>query len=680
MAAEAGVDALKCVNAVRVLAADTVQKANSGHPGAPMGCAPMAHALWGSIMKYNPKNPKWSNRDRFVLSNGHSCALLYVMLHLTGYPLSMDDLKAFRQLGSITPGHPENHITAGVEVSTGPLGQGISNAVGLAIAQTHIAAHFNTEDFTVSDNFTYVICGDGCLQEGISSEASSLAGHLGLGKLIVLYDDNKITIDGPTDLSFTEDVLKRYEAYGWHTSAVEDGNTPDGIAAAVLAAKAVTDKPSIIKVSTIIGYGSKNQGLEKTHGAPLGAADIANVKTKFGFDPEAHFSVPEDVAAFYAAAGASAGAAEAEWNATFEAYAKANPEKAAEYRRRFAGELPEGWEAALPSFSPEESAIGTRKTSGKVLNAVAGAIPEVLGGSADLTPSNITLLDMSGDYQKDSRDGRYLRFGVREHAMAAVSNGMAAYGGLIPYCATFLNFCGYAMGAVRVTALSHLRVLYIFTHDSIGLGEDGPTHQPVEMVASLRATPNFFLFRPADGNEVAGSYKWAVAKKDAPSGFALSRQNLPHLAGSSADKVAKGAYVVHEGGDESKSDAGVDLIFVASGSEVSLCIDAAAKLSARVRVVSMPCMKLYEAQSLEYKRELFPAGVPVFSVEALSTFGWSKHAHVHHGVDAFGLSAPGDDAMAHFGFTVDNIAGKAEKVLAFYKDNAVPDLLNKPAL
>lgn len=678
MAAE-GVSSEKCVNVVRVLAADVVQGAKSGHPGAPMGCAPMAHALWGSIMKYNPANPKWSNRDRFVLSNGHACALLYSMLHLTGYDVTVDDLKAFRQLGSRTPGHPENHITAGVEVSTGPLGQGICNAVGLAIAQTSIAAHFNEDGFTVSDNRTYVICGDGCLQEGVSSEASSLAGHLGLGNLIVLYDDNLITIDGATTLSFTEDVLARYESYGWHTSTVADGSDPAAIAAAVEAAKAVTDKPSIIKIRTIIGHGSAKEGTHKVHGSPLGDEDIAAVKTKFGLDPAAKYSVPEDVGAFYKAAGARGAAAEEAWNAMFTEYTTAFPDKAAEYKRRMAGELPADWAKSLPSWSEGDAALATRKSHGKVLQEVARALPEVVGGSADLTPSNITLLEMSGDYQAATRDGRYFRFGVREHGMAAICNGLAAYGGFLPFCATFLNFCGYAAGAVRLSALSHFRVLYIFTHDSIGLGEDGPTHQPVEMLVSLRSTPNMHVFRPADANEVAGSYICAVNNKTGPSALALTRQGVPNLAASSAAAVAKGAYTVAEVG-ESKSE-GPSVVVAATGSEVGLAL-AAAKLmeeGTSVRVVSMPCLELYDAQPASYKRELFPAGVPVVSVEASSIVGWSKYSHVQIGMSTFGVSAKGADAMRHFGFTPDAVADKLKKTIAFYADHPVPELLERPS-
>lgn len=673
------------INTVRCLAADTVQKAASGHPGAPMGCAPMAHVLFGRVMNYNPANPKWINRDRFVLSNGHACALQYSMLHLTGYPVSMDDLKAFRQLSSITPGHPEVGVTAGVEVSTGPLGQGISNAVGIAIAEQHLGALYNRGDHTLIDHYTYVICGDGCLQEGVSSEASSLAGHLGLGKLIVLYDDNKITIDGPTDLSFTEDVLMRYEAYGWHTQSVEDGNNDvAGIQAAIEAAKAVADKPSIIKVSTLIGFGSAKAGSEKTHGAPLGADDIVGVKTRFGFDPEKSFYVPDEVYAFYKGAADRGAATEAAWASAFEAYSAAEPALAAEFTRRVNGDMPEGWKATMPTPAPTDKSKATREHSEASINALAAAFPELVGGSADLTPSNKTLIKTSHDFQRGSRDGRYFRFGVREHAMAAICNGMAAYGGMIPYCATFLNFCGYALGAVRLSALSHLRVLYVFTHDSIGLGEDGPTHQPIGMLWTLRSMPNMYTFRPADGVETSGCYAAAMELKHAPSAHALSRSGVPNLPTSSIEKCALGAYTVHQtggaaGASESKDTEfdsdGLQLVIAATGSEVGFSIAAADALAGKkVRVVSMPCLELYDAQSAEYKASVFPEGVPIMSVEAASICGWEKYAHVHIGMTEFGASAKGADAYKHFGFTPDQIAAKAAKVIDFYAANPVPSL------
>ena len=499
-----------CIDTIRVLGADIVQKANSGHPGAPMGCAPMAHTLFGKTMRYAPSDPKWPNRDRFVLSNGHSCALLYTMLHLTGYERpTMADLKNFRQLNSVTAGHPENVLLDGVEVSTGPLGQGISNAVGLAIAEKHLGARFNKPGLApLVDHSTFVICGDGCLQEGVSSEACSLAGHLKLGKLCVLYDDNDITIDGGTNLSFTEDVAKRFEAYGWHVQSVADGNSTDtsALEAAIAAARAVTDNPSLIKVKTTIGLGSAKEGTHSVHGAPLGAEDLAQVKSRYGFDPEAKFVVPPAVSEFYGQMVAKGQAHVAEWNSVLAAYEAADPASTAEFKRRCcSGALPAGWKDALPRYTAGTSADkASRNYSQDVINALAPLLPELVGGSADLTPSNKTNFKGCVDFQHGTPAGRYLRFGVREHGMAAVCNGLAAHGGILPYCATFLTFVGYALGAIRVTALSHFRVLYVMTHDSIGLGEDGPTHQPIETLASLRSMPNHLVIRPADGNETSG--------------------------------------------------------------------------------------------------------------------------------------------------------------------------------
>ena len=502
----------RCIDTIRCLGADIVQKANSGHPGAPMGCAPIAHTLFSKVMRFDPKQPKWFNRDRFVLSNGHASALLYTMLHLTGYEgMTMDALKSFRKLHSVCAGHPENILHPAIEVSTGPLGQGITNAVGMAIAEAHLAATFNKPGHTVIDNHTFVLCGDGCLQEGISSEAASLAGHLGLGKLIVCYDDNGITIDGHTDLSFTEDVKARYEAYGWHVLTVPDGNTNyDAIEAAILAAKAVTDRPSLIKIRTTIGIGSKHADSHTAHGAPLGAEDIANVKKLYGFNPEEHFAVPAEVAAHYAAVGAAGTATAAAWGNAFAAYTAAFPSESAELLRRIEGRLPAGWKDLLPRGKVDAPLTASRNHSGNVLNAIKDIMPELMGGSADLSPSNMTSLKGIADFQKASRHGRYLRFGVREHAMVAICNGMVAYGAILPFCATFLNFYGYALGAVRLSSLSHMRVLMIATHDSIQLGEDGPTHQPVEMLLALRATPNTLVFRPVDATETSACYAVAI--------------------------------------------------------------------------------------------------------------------------------------------------------------------------
>ena len=666
----------RCINTVRVLSADIVQKAKSGHPGAPIGCAPMAYALWGHAMKYAPGAPTWSNRDRFVLSNGHACALLYSMLHLTGYEdMTMDDLKQFRQLGSRTPGHPESFMGKGVEVCTGPLGQGISNAVGLAMAEAHLAARFNKDGFPVVDNYTFVICGDGCLQEGVSSETSSLAGHLGLGKLIVLYDDNNITIDGSTDLSFTEDVGKRYEAYGWHVQTVADGNTGhEDILAAVEAAKAVTDKPSIIKVKTVIGLGAVKENTHKIHGSPLGDADLKTFKTHYGFDPDEFFAVPAEVADFYAGRKAEGQAKFDEWTAMFAEYAAKFPAEAAAFTRMTSGALPDGWADALPKFTPESPTKASRIYSQMVLNSLTAAIPEMVGGSADLTPSNMTLVDeMAIDFQRQTPHGRYIRFGVREHGMSSICNGIAAYGGLLPYCATFLNFVGYALGAVRISALAGHKVIYVMTHDSIGLGEDGPTHQPVESLISLRAMPKMNVVRPADGNETSGAYALAL-ETDGPTTLSLSRQGLPNLATTSIEGVKKGAYVLTECAD-------ANLTLVASGSEVSLAMSAVEPLAAagvKCRVVSMPCWEAFEAQSAEYQRSVLATGSPVLAIEAAAAHGWEKYSHAQICMRSFGTSAPGKAAFSKFGFTTDNVVEKGKALVAHFQGKAVPALLAGP--
>lgn len=667
----------KCINNIRVLSADTVCKAKSGHPGAPMGCAPMAHLLWGEFMNFNASNPKWSNRDRFVLSNGHACALLYSMLHLSGYAVSSEDLQNFRQMGSQTPGHPENFVTPGVEVSTGPLGQGISNAVGLAMAEKHLAATFNKDSFDVVDHFTYVICGDGCLQEGVSSEASSLAGHLGLGKLIVLYDDNLITIDGNTDLSFTEDVNMRYDSYGWHTQTVADGTDISSLRDAIANAKAETDRPSMIKIRTVIGHGSTMEGSHKVHGAPLSADDLGQLKSKYGFDPNSSFAVHDDVKELYSARGRGDGAYAA-WETMFSAYAAAHPELAADFERRHNNALPADWKSVLPSFpaAEEKKAIGTRNHSQMVLNAAAGSIPELVGGSADLTPSNLTNLTCSGDFQHSTPAGRYIRFGVREHGMAAICNGMFAHGGVRPFCATFLNFIGYAMGSVRLSALSKFGVIYVMTHDSIGLGEDGPTHQPIETLEMLRATPNLLTFRPCDGNEVSGAYISAIEHTFTPSVISLSRQTAAALPNSSAEKVAHGAYTIAEAGS-----GPCKLIIASTGTEVQLAIQVAEAVAASagtsVRVVSMPCWELFEKQSIEYQLEVFPAGIPVMSIEAAGVQGWNKYAHAPYGMTSFGCSAPGGKVYERFGFTVENLTICAQEVLNHYKSTPAESLINR---
>ena len=643
-----------------------------------MGCAPLAHVLWSDHMKFSPSNDKWWNRDRFVLSNGHACALLYSMLHLTGYKVTIDDLKQFRQFRSVTPGHPENFMTEGVEVSTGPLGQGITNAVGMAIAAKHLGAVYNRPGFDIIDNFTYVICGDGCLQEGISSEASSLAGHLRLGKLVVLYDDNLITIDGSTELSFTEDVAKRYESYGWHVQTVVDANDLASLNAAVAAAKADEGRPSLIKIRTVIGAGSAKEGTSGVHGAPLGAVDLANVKTMYGFNPEESFVVPDDVRAHYSSCAARGEAAEGAWDELFAKYSNEFPDQAAELSRRFRGELPANWRDALPVYDKDSKDQASRQYSQTVLNNLAGVMPELVGGSADLTPSNLTALKCSGDFSAATPAGRYIRYGVREHAMVAINNGMYAYGAFRPFAATFLNFWGYAMGAIRVAALSRFGTILIATHDSIGLGEDGPTHQPVEMIESMRSMPGIAVLRPADGRETAGCYAVAMERTQAASVLCLSRQGLPHLEGSTIDACFKGGYVLQD-------IASPKLIITASGSETGLAVKAAAILNDKgvaTRVVSMPCMCIFDEQSTEYKLECFPAGVPVLSVEAAAVGSWAKYAHVSHAMTTFGASAPASKLFAHFGFTPENIASKGEKTATFYTGadwpTGAPSLVKKP--
>ncbi|KAG2232535.1 hypothetical protein INT48_005425 [Thamnidium elegans] len=660
----------RAVNTVRCLAADVVKGANSGHPGAPMGCAPMAHVLFNKFMTYNPKNPKFINRDRFVLSNGHGCALQYIMLHLSGYEVSIEDLKQFRQLDSKTPGHPEVNDTPGIEVTTGPLGQGISNAVGLAAAEAHYAATFNRPGFELFDNYTYCILGDGCLQEGVSAEAISLAGHWKLGKLIALYDDNAITIDGSTDVSFTEDVVKRFDSYDWHVIVVGDGdNDLVSIEKAIEEAKSVTDKPTLIKVKTTIGYGSLNQGEEKVHGSPLSDDDIKQVKEKFGFNPEQKYFVPQEVYDLYATRAEQGAEIEAAWNALFAQYKTEFPEESAEIERRFSGKLPEGWEAALPRFTPADAAVATRKLSEGVLTSLSDVLPELLGGSADLTGSNLTRWKKAVDFQHPSTglgdySGRYFRYGVREHGMFAIMNGLTAYGGNIPFGGTFLNFLTYGWGAARLSALSHLRVIYVMTHDSIGLGEDGPTHQPVETLVLTRATPNMLTFRPADGNEVSGTYLVAIENQHRPSVIALSRQNLPQLEGSSVEAVRRGGYVLQD-------VEGAKLILVATGSEVSLAVETAKELAAQgipTRVVSMPCTEIYDEQPQEYKNSVLSAGIPIVSIEALGITGWERYAHAHVGMRTFGASAPIKELYNKFDITVDATIAKAKKVIAYYEN------------
>jgi transketolase len=658
-----------CINSIRFLAIDAVEKAKSGHPGLPMGAAPMAFVLWDKFMRFNPKNPKWINRDRFILSAGHGCMLQYALLHLTGFDsVTIDDIKQFRQWGSKTPGHPENFETQGIEVTTGPLGQGIANGVGLAMSEAHLAAKFNKPDAKIIDHYTYVILGDGCNMEGVSGEACSLAGHLGLGKLIALYDDNHISIDGSTDVSFTEDVSKRFEAYGWHVLHVPDGNTDlDAIAKAIEEAKSVTDKPSMIKVTTTIGYGSPNrQNTAAIHGAALGTDEITLTRQNLGWEHEP-FVIPQDALAHFRKAVDRGANYEAEWNKSFAAYKAKYSQEAAELDNYLNRKLPEGWHKVLPTYTPADKAVASRKHSEICLNALAPVLPQLIGGSADLTHSNLTELKGAGDFQKGTYGNRNLRFGVREHGMGAICNGIALHNtGLIPYCATFLVFADYMRAAIRLSALSEAGVIYVMTHDSVALGEDGPTHQPVETIASLRAIPNLTVFRPADGTETSGAYKVAIenAVENRPTLLALSRQNLPNLAGSSIEGVAKGAYIVSD-------DTGTpDIILIGTGSEVNLCVESAAKLRAegkKVRVISMPSWELFDAQSPEYRESILPKAVTKrLAVEAASSFGWHRYLGSDGAmvsIDRFGVSAPGGIALEKFGYTIDNVVAKAKEVL-----------------
>ncbi len=656
-----------CINSIRFLAIDAVQKANSGHPGLPMGAAPMAFVLWNKFMRFNPKNPKWINRDRFVLSAGHGCMLQYAMLHLTGYDsVSLDEIKQFRQWGSKTPGHPENHVTTGIEVTTGPLGQGIANGVGIAVAEAHLAAVFNKPDCQLIDHYTYVILGDGCNMEGVSGEACSLAGHWGLGKLIALYDDNHISIDGSTEIAFTEDVCKRFEAYGWHVQHVADGNTDlDAITKAIEAAKAVKDQPSLIKVTTIIGYGSPNKAdTADVHGAALGPDEVAATRQNLGWDYEP-FVVPDDALNYFRQAIERGAKYEAEWHDTFKQYKTKYPEEAAQFEQLTSGELPPGWEKALPTYTPADKALATRKHSEITLNALASVLPGLLGGSADLTHSNYTELKGIGEFQKGQYQNRNIHFGVREFGMGAICNAIALLGsGLIPYGATFLVFTDYMRNAIRLSALSEAGSIWVMTHDSVALGEDGPTHQPVEHIASLRAIPSLIVLRPADGNETSGAYKIAVENRHRPSLLAFSRQGLPNLAGSTIEAVAKGAYIL------SDSDGTPDLILIGTGSETHLCVKAADALRGegiKVRVVSMPSWELFEEQDADYKESVLPKGVKKrLSVEAGISFGWCRYVTDEGAclsIDTFGASAPGGVALEKFGFTVDNVIAKAKALL-----------------
>ena len=674
----------QCINTLRFLSVDMVQKANSGHPGLPLGAAPMAYTLWTQQLKCNPVNPHWADRDRFVLSAGHGSALLYSLLFVTGYDLSLDDIKQFRQWGSKAPGHPEYGHTAGVEVTTGPLGQGLANAVGMAIGEAHLAARYNRDDHTIIDHHTWAIVSDGDLMEGVASEAASLAGHLKLGKLICLYDDNYVTLSAGTDMTFCEDRAKRFEAYGWQTIHVADGNDIAEISAALKAARADTARPSLILVRTHIGFGSPEQDSYKSHGSPLGVEDVKKTKESLGWPIEPPFLVPEPALAHFREALTRGAQAEQEWNSRLNAYAKAFPDLAKELQDRLAGKLPAQWDADIPVFPADAKGMATRVAGGKVMNAFAGKLPALFGGSADLDPSTHTALKGLGDFNPPaapgedvegsdgggwSYAGRNLHFGVREHAMGAIVNGLAAHGGFIPYGSTFLIFSDYMRPAIRLAALMGIHVVHVFTHDSIALGEDGPTHQPVEQLASLRAIPNLTVIRPADANETAVAWKVAVEATDHPVLLALTRQNLATLDRNnyaSADGLRKGAYVLSEAKDGKPT-----LILIGTGSEVGLILAAAERLQAdgiAVRCVSMPSWELFDAQPQSYRDSVFPANVTArLAVELGSTQGWHRYVGDHGdvlGIDRFGASAPAEVLLPEFGFTVDNVVARAKGLLA----------------
>ncbi|CAN3358444.1 transketolase 1 [Diutina catenulata] len=670
----------RAYNTIRLLSVDQVAAANSGHPGAPLGLAPAASVIWKN-MNFNPKEPNWANRDRFVLSNGHACAMLYSLLCLYGYPLTVEDLKQFRQVGSKTPGHPEATDVPGIDITTGPLGQGVSNAVGMAIAQKQFAAHFNKPNYEISNSYTYVILGDGCLMEGVSSEACSLAGHLQLDNLICFWDDNHITIDGDTNVAFTEDVLKRYEAYGWNVLHVENGNDDiNAIQKAIDDAKKTKGKPTLVKLTTTIGYGSLQQGTHGVHGAPLKADDVKQLKEKFGFNPEESFVIPSDVEKYFSDQVDENTKAFESWNKLVEKYVAEYPKEGKELTRRLANKLPENWDKALPTYTKDDKAVATRKLSEIVLDNITAELPELIGGSADLTGSNLTKAKGTIDFQPPNSElgdysGVYIRYGVREHGMGAIMNGIHAFGaGFKTFGGTFLNFVSYAAGAVRLSALSEFPVIWVATHDSIGLGEDGPTHQPIETLAHFRATPSLMVWRPADGNETSAAYKAAIESTHTPSIIALTRQNLPHLENSSIEKALKGGYTV-------LSTDKPDVIIVASGSEVSIAIDAAKKLESdnvKASVVSLPDFFTFDKQPMEYRLSVLPDGVPILSVEVMSTFGWSKYSHAQFGLNRFGASGKGPEVYKKFGFTPEGVADKALKVVEFYKGKSIESPLKTP--
>ena len=673
-----------CINTLRFLSVDAVQKANSGHPGLPMGAAPMAYVLWTRFLEHNPANPGWVDRDRFVLSAGHGSMLLYSLLHVTGYDVSLEQIQQFRQWGSITPGHPERGLTPGVEVTTGPLGQGFANGVGMAIAEARLAARYNRAGFDLIDHFTYAIVSDGDLMEGVASEAASLAGHLKLGKLIYLYDDNRVTLSAGTDITFTEDRARRFEAYGWHTQSVGDGNDLVAIDEALRAARAETTRPSLLLVRTHLGYGSPDkQDTFEAHGSPLGVEEVRSTKRNLGWPEEPPFSIPEPALVHFRQAIERGEQAETGWKSHFAAYAQAFPELARELEQVLRGDLPADWDKDIPSFPTDDKGIATRVASGKVMNAIAPRVPALIGGSADLDPSTFTALSGLGDFEPpgaSARDrqgsqgggwsfaGRNLHFGVREHAMGAILNGLAAHGGTVPFGSTFLIFSDYMRPPIRLAALMGLHVIYVFTHDSIALGEDGSTHQPIEQLAGLRSIPGLVVIRPCDANETAVAWRVALETRNRPVALVLTRQHVPtldrtRLAG--AEGLRRGAYVLSDA-----PSAKPDLILIATGSEVGLAVAAARKLTAQkigVRVVSMPSWELFDAESGEYRDAvLFPAIGARLAIEAGASQGWHRYVGDRGdvlGVDRFGASAPGDVMVREYGFTVESVCRRALALL-----------------
>ena len=661
-----------CINTIRTLSLDAIQKAESGHPGLPLGMAPSAYVLWTKFMRHNPKNPKWFGRDRFILSGGHGSMLLYSLLHLTGYDLSLDEIKRFRQLHSKTPGHPENILTAGVEVTTGPLGQGFANGVGMGIAQAHLAAKFNKRGFPVVDNYIYCICSDGDLMEGVSYEAASLAGHLKLGNLIYLYDDNQITIDGSTDLAFTEDRTKRFEAAGWHVLEIADGNDLKSIEAAIKQAQKVKDKPTIIRVHTIIGFGMPKQGTSKAHSDAPGEEAVRETKRNLNWPENKQFYIPKEALTHFRMAVKTGSALEKDWNESVKKYEKANPEIGAAFRAIRSNELPTGWEKALPKFDGTE-AKATRAYSGEVINAIADALPQLVGGSADLKPSNNTYINSSADIQPGTFENRNIHYGIREHAMGSAMNGMAFFGSVIPFGGTFQTFSDYMRPAIRLAALSHIQTIFVFTHDSIGLGEDGPTHQSVEHLAAMRAIPNLAVIRPCDAHETREAWAAAIKRQHAPTAFALSRQKVALIDRkkfADAKGLHKGAYTLAEAETKAGKPTAPKLIIIATGTEVGLAMEAREKLNAEgtpTRVVSMPCWEFFDAQTQKYKDDVLPPKVTArLAIEAGVSMGWSKYvgdAGVTLCVDKFGASAPGEDVFRDYGFTVTNVIKKALKLV-----------------